>query len=129
MARLGLFSGEKKRFVQFDEDTEVLLLHIDKEALTEITKKAAKAARISGGDAKEIFNQRLGRAAVLGWRNVDNHAHPGLIVDNQPFPYSTANVDLLMRKSLEFSSFVNSEACDSVQFLDIDDEGNAVKNA
>lgn len=128
MARLGLFSTEKKRTVQFDADTEVLIKHIDKEALSELSRKANKAARLSGGDAKEIFNQRLGRAAVLCWRKIDDHSHPGLIVDDQPFPFNETNLDLLMKKSLEFSAFVNEEATDSVQFLDDVAEKAAVKN-
>ena len=128
MARLGLFTSEKKRTVQFDADTEVLIKHIDKEALSEISRKAGKAARLSGGDAKEIFNQRLGRAAVLGWRKIGDHNHPGLIVDDQPFAFTEANLDLLMKKSLEFSAFVNEEATDSVSFLDEEKESAVIKN-
>lgn len=129
MARIGIFQGEKKRWVQYDQDTEILIKHIGKPALSEINQKAQKTARLSGADAKDLFNQRLGRAAVLGWRNIDDHQHPGFIVDEQPLPFSEQNLDMLMRESLEFSAFVNAEAIDSQQFLDDAGADAAVKNA
>lgn len=130
MAQVGIFNTPRTRWVQFDEDTEVELRHIGKEELTEITRKANKASRLGGADAKDVFGQRFARAAVCGWRKIGDHGHPGLIVDGKPFPFSEENLSLLMRCSLEFSAFVNEEAVDSRAFLDDQKEGTEeVKNA
>ncbi|MEM4368374.1 MAG: hypothetical protein QXO21_05145 [Candidatus Anstonellales archaeon] len=122
MGKLGIFDEEKTKWIQFDEDTEVLLKFVSKEELKKISIKAERASRLSGVDPSDVANIQLGRTAVLGWRKIDNHNHPGLIVKGQPFPYTKENVDLLMTKSLEFSKFVNENAINSRIFLEEEEE-------
>lgn len=126
MAELGIFDEEQIRFIQFDEDTEVQIRFIGKEDLTAINRKAEKAARLSGSDDRAIFNQFLAEKCVLGWRNKFNHEHPGIIVNKQPLPFSPENRAMLMKRSIEFSSFVNSTCTNSRLFLE--DQGEDQKN-
>lgn len=128
MARVAIFQGDKKRWAQYDQDTEVLMRYIGKKELSEISQKAQKAARLSDADVKELFNLRLGRAAVLGWRKIEDHDHPGLVLGDAPLPFTPQNLDLLMEHSLEFSGFVNVAAIDAKSFLDETDEAQEVKN-
>ena len=123
MARIGLFvNEEKQKHVQFDEDTEVLVRFVGKKELAELQRKAQKAARLGGADAKDVFNQKLGKAAVKGWRKIGDHGHPGLVVDGKPFPFTEENLALLMEHSLDFSAFVNATAIEAKEFLDDDRE-------
>lgn len=128
MAELGIFDEEKIRWMQFDEDTEIQIRCIGKESLTAISRKSEKAARLSGSDSGDIFNQILGEKAVLGWRNIFNHEHPGLVLQKQPLPFSEQNRNMLMKKSIEFSSFVNSNCTNSRLFLEEVEEENSKKN-
>lgn len=128
MARIGIFSGEKKRWVQFDTDTEVLIRHVGKKELSEITHKTQKTARLSGADSRDVFNLRFGRAAVHGWRKIGQPDHPGLMLGDQPLPFNEQNLNMLMEHSLEFSAFVNETAVDSHQFLEEEEAKGEVKN-
>lgn len=118
MGQLGVFETERIKWFPFDEDTEVGIKHIGKEELEKIKGKAVKAAKLAGADITAVMNQRLGKAAVLGWRKVEEPEHPGFIINGQPFPFNDANRDFLMSKSLEFSNFVNETAINSREYLE-----------
>jgi len=129
MAELGVFDEPKDKWIQYDEDTEVQIRHIGKEELRKINLKAAKTAKLTGVDSVAINNKMVGRAAVLGWRKIDDHSHPGLKMKGQPLPFTQENIDMLMRRSLEFSNFVNENCLDSKLFLDEIEEKEETKNA
>jgi hypothetical protein len=103
----------------YDEDTEVLVRHINKEALAELMKKADKAAKKLGGKESILYDIFLGRAAVLSWRKKDEHTAPGFLTpDGSPLQFTDDNRDKLMRHVREFSSFVFNVATSSESFLD-----------
>ena len=118
MGQLGVFENDRIKWFPFDEDTEVCIKHVGKEELNKIRGKAVKAAKLAGADIAAVMNQRLGKAAVLGWRKVEEPEHPGLIINGQPFPFNDQNRDFLMAKSLEFSNFVNETAINSREYLE-----------
>lgn len=126
MGKLGIFDEEKNKWIQFDEDTEILIKLITKEGLRRIIQKSNKRAKLTGEDTADISDIMLGRDAVLGWRKINDHDHPGLIVNGQPLPFIPENIDMLMKKSLAFSRFVNEYAMDEVTFLKEEEE---IKNA
>lgn len=128
MADLGIFDEPTHKWIQYDEDTEVQVRHIGKEELRKINLKAAKTAKLTGVDSVAINNKMVGRAAVLGWRKINDHNHPGLTMKRQPLPFTPENIDMLMRRSLEFSNFVNENCLDSKLFLDADEEMEETKN-
>jgi hypothetical protein len=118
MAKLGIYNAERKKWIQYDEDTEVLIKHVGKEELNEISTKARKQAKLSGStDIGAIINQRLGKIAVLGWRKIEDPTHPGFVVNDAPLPFTPENVGMLMAKSLDFSNFVNENAINANEFL------------
>ena len=121
MADLGIFDDVQEKWVQFDEDTEVLIRFVDRETLDRITRKSDKAARMSGSDDRKIFNKLLAEAAVHGWRNIDNHDHPGLRVNRQPLLFTPENRDMLMKRSNEFAGFVNTTCINSRLYLEEDE--------
>ena len=126
MGKLGIFDDEKKQWLQFDEDTEVLIKLITKEGLRKIMQKATKRSKLTGEDIADISDALLGREAVLGWRKIEDHNHPGLIVSGQPLPFTPENINMLMKKSIAFSRFVNDACVDETAFLKEDEE---TKNA
>jgi hypothetical protein len=128
MAEIGIFNDEKKKWIQFDSDTEVLIKHIDRQGLNKLRRKAQKAANISDVDATEYFNLRLGREAVHGWRKINDHSHPGLTLQGRPLEFNRENLDMLMSRSLDFSNFVNENAIDAKIFLEEQQELEAEKN-
>ncbi|RJQ22032.1 MAG: hypothetical protein C4560_03125 [Nitrospiraceae bacterium] len=116
MAKFNFSDTDKSRWIQFDVDTEVNIKLITKRELREISKRSAKHAKLTGEDEADVADRLLGRAAVLGWRNKDDHNHPGIIVNDQPCEYNQSNIDLLMAKSLKFSRFVNQTCIDEDEF-------------
>ena len=119
MARIGLFNAEQTRWLRFDSDTEIQIRFLNKEDLAAITKKAVKRAKMTGEDLDRISNQMVGEAAVKGWRNSDNHDHPGLLdAEGAQIPFTPGNRDLLMRYCREFANFVNEAAIDSQRFIE-----------
>ncbi|MBA4395705.1 MAG: hypothetical protein C0407_19300, partial [Desulfobacca sp.] len=100
--------------------------YVTRQDLRKINSKSSKASRLAKEDMSDYSNCLLGRAAVLGWRKVDDHDHPGLIVKGRPFPFSQDNLDILMTKSLDFSKFVN-DVCVDAEMFDLEDE-DTIKN-
>jgi len=126
MSELDIFTKERKKWIQFDKDTEVLIKHIGKEELNAILKKARKEASMSGMDAGIVSNRRFGAAAVHGWRKIGEPEQPGIIVGGNPLPFTPENLAMLMAKSTKFSNFVNLSAVDAEEFLEgIEDTKNA----
>ncbi len=124
MAKVAIFEGERKKWIQYDADTEVLIKLIGKEELRDIMNKATKSARLTGVDISDFADARLCKAAVLGWRKIDDHDHPGLLFgeQEQPLPFTPENVSMLMKKSITFSKFVNEHAMNEAGFLQEDED-------
>jgi hypothetical protein len=116
MGSFDITDTAKTKWLQFDEDTEVCIQLITKPMLRDISKRAAKRAKLTGEDQGDIADKLLGRAAVKCWRKVGAHDEPGFIVNGQPFGHSIDNADLLMAKSLKFSRFVNDTCIDEDEF-------------
>jgi hypothetical protein len=135
MAKALIYDSERKRWIQFDEDTEVLLRFADKAKVGEIMKKAAKRAKLSGGDVDAIANQMVGEYIVLGWRHIDQEKHPDhpgfTDMAGNPLPFTAETRDRFMKKWREFSNFVNENGIDSAAFADDAEDAEvreAVKN-
>jgi hypothetical protein len=124
MGKIGIFDEEQSKWIQFDNDTEVLMQLATKSDLRKINQKAAKRAKLTGENAGDISDCLLGRAVVKSWRKITDYGHPGLIVNGQPLPFTPENIDMLMRKSIKFSRFVNETCIDEDEFID----GEETKN-
>lgn len=118
MAEIAIFPGTtKQRWVPYDGDTEVLIRLVDKARLDEISRVARREAELTGADRDVVVNRNFGREACRGWRKIEDHDHPGLMVGGKPLEFNQDNLDLLMRHSLEFSAFVNRNGMDARGFL------------
>jgi hypothetical protein len=124
MGKIGIFDDEQSKWIQFDNDTEVLMQLATKSDLRRINQKAARRAKLTGENAGDVSDCLLGRAVVKNWRKIADHDHPGLIVNKQPLPFTPENIDMLMRKSIKFSRFVNETCIDEDEFID----GEETKN-
>jgi hypothetical protein len=114
MGEIGFYEEGKKQWIQYDEDTEVLILLLSKEEIRAIGQKSSKAGKKSG----PVYDKLLGRAAVKGWRHKTNLDQPGFSVKGQPFPFSLENLDELMIKSSSFSKFVNDQCLNEDAFIE-----------
>lgn len=91
-------------------DATVKIKYIDSVELKNILRKSQKTEwkkhkPVTVEDDAEA-NKLLGRAAVKGWDKITTNG--------KPFPYSQLNCDLMMKKSYEFSAFVN-DACTEME--------------
>jgi len=132
MAKLGIFDETRKRWIQFDEDTEVLLSYLGKEEALELSKQADKLVSRTGSDRVVVWNQKLGERTVHGWRHLKNYDLPGFTYpDGRPIPFTPENRDLLMKSCREFSVFVGEQTIDAKVFMEIEaqaGEAEAIKN-
>ena len=131
MAEIKIFDKEPKpqKWFDFDEDTEILVEYTEKEDLDEIRAQAARQSRMTLRENIDVIaNGLLGQRKVKGWRKKDDPAQPGLIVNGQPFPYSEKNAAYLMRKSLDFSNFVN-EICLKISQFAEEERAVEIKNS
>jgi hypothetical protein len=125
MAQVALFTEAPQGWIQFDEDTEVLIEYLDRPAAIELNKAVDKIVARTGGDQQIIWGRELGKKAVHGWRNIDqehNPGHPGFVLPDKektPIQFNDANRDLMMKGCREFSIFVNGNAIDAGVFLEI----------
>ena len=117
---------EREKWFPFDEDTEIQIRYLGFKDLKKLNDKANKVKRMEGRARTDFFNCLLGRKVILGWRKIDDHAHPGLIVKGNPFPYTQENIDYLMSNSSTFSKFIN-DYCTDAEAFDIEAE-EAAKN-
>jgi hypothetical protein len=121
MAEVMIFEGSKEKYILFDEDTEVLLRHIDAAKLRKLRAKGQKMANLGGGAEAEHNNRLIGEEAVQGWRHVDQvkfPGHPGFIMQGQPVPFNEVNRNKFMGHWLKFSNFVNENTTDSESFAE-----------
>ena len=118
MGNFDFTEGEKRKWIQFDSDSEVEIKLITKQELREIVKTAAKRAKLTGEDQADIADRLLGRAAVKWWRKVGQPDHPGLLANGEPLPFTLENIDRLMTKSLKFSRFINETCIDEDEFAE-----------
>jgi hypothetical protein len=122
MARVGVFETPPRKWFPYDTDTEVELEFISKDRMNKIVNKADAAAKKLGSPQTLIYDMFLGKAAVHGWRHVDQEKqpnHPGLLLPNgNPLSFSDENRNMLMKGCAEFSGFVFRTCTGSAQFLD-----------
>ncbi len=123
MAKVAIFSEAQRRWIQFDEDTEVLIEYLSRPDAIELNKEVDKLTTRSGGDRQIIWGREFGRRTVFGWRHIDQEKFPGhagiVLPDGAQMPFNDANRDLMMKQCREFSIFVNENAIDAQVFLDI----------
>lgn len=122
MAQVAIFEEKVKRWVRFDEDTEVFLEYLDKSAARVLNKDVDKIVARTGSDWQKIWEQKVGEKTVFGWRHIDqkkNPDHPGILLPGgAPLHFSAENRDLMMRSCREFSMFVGSTTIDASIFLE-----------
>jgi len=119
MAKVGIFETPPKKWFDFDPDTEVLIQHVDKEAMARLLKQAGEAAQKVKAKAGVVSDMFLGKAAVHGWRNKKDHDHPGLLLPGgDPLHFSPENRNTLMTRCREFSEFVFTTSTNAAGFLD-----------
>lgn len=126
MAKIAMFDDEQRRWLRFDEDTELLIRYLDKAAGLELSKKADKISARTGMPHIECWNRLLAETCLLGWRKTDDHDHPGLTTPNGvPIPFTPENRDRLMKGCREISLFVSENAINAGVFLERDQEMEA----
>jgi hypothetical protein len=132
MAKVAIFEDAQQRWIDFDEDTEVLIEYLDKPAALELSKEVDKLVARTGSDRMPIWNQKLGERVVKSWRKRTDHNHPGLIrPSGEPIPFTAENRDMMMKHCREFSSFVGENSIDAKVFLEIQrqpEEQEKIKN-
>lgn len=119
MGKVGIFETPPQKWFKYDNDTEVLIQYIDKGKVNTILMNGAEAAKkmkAKPGILQDIF---LGKAAVFGWRKIDDEAHPGFLMpDGTPIPFTDENRNRLITKNQRFSEWVYRICTDDMQFLD-----------
>lgn len=118
MAKIGVFNEAPQKYIQFDEDTEILLRYVDKEELAGLIRKANEISQKLKTQQNMAYDMFLGKKAVLGWRNIKDHNHPGLLLPGgEPISFTPENRNMLMTKSRDFSEFVFQKCTDASLFL------------
>jgi hypothetical protein len=121
MARVGIFETPPKKYFKYDSDTEVELEFIDKQTLDKVIKQANEAAQKVKTPQGMVYDMFLGKKAVHGWRNINNHSHPGLLLPSgQPIVFNAENRNMMMTGSREFFEFVFRNATNAAAFLNED---------
>jgi len=125
----GLKSEELSAWIQFDDDTEVLISYVSRQDLRALNKKATVTAYARHQKTKEYdpktADMLLGRSAVKDWRALPGR--PGFTMKGEPYPYSQENCDFLMENYNEFANFVNEQAIEFSNFVEeekAEEEGN-----
>jgi hypothetical protein len=119
MAQLGIFENAPKKWVQFDSDSEVSLQYVDKEQLGKLIKQANEVSQKIKTPQGTAYDMFLGKTAVHGWRNINDHSQTGLMLPgNIPIPFTPGNRNMLMIKSRDFSEFVFQKCTNASLFLD-----------
>lgn len=111
-------------WVPYGKDGRVLMRFVTLEELNALRKKATERTWIEHRLVEEKDtvkeNVLLGRAAVRDWDN--------LTVGGEHFPYSEEKCDLLMKRSYEFSDFVNL-VCIQIRFFVKEQEDESKKKS
>lgn len=105
-------------WVDFSEDSKVLLRYVTREELARIYRESKKTVFKNHQREEETDSLKadklLGRAAVRDWQ--------GFTLNGESLPCTSENIDLLMSRWVEFSRFVNEQ---SISFSNFCDEDNA----
>lgn len=120
---IGDIKNELTCWVRFGDDAYVLLRYITRDELNKIRRKATKRELIKGQMFEDTdivdFSLRLGRIAVLDWRN--------LTMKNELFEYNSENRDLLMKRCYEFNDFVQEKCIEITNFIEAKEEESKKK--
>jgi len=120
MAKVAIFDDTLQKWIEYDEDTEVLIQYLPKEAAKELSAKVDKIVNRTGSPWAQVWEQKIAEAAVKGWRQMGNHSHPGFVLpDGSPIPFTPENRDMMMKRCREFSTFVTDNAIDAKIFMEI----------
>jgi len=123
MAKVAIFEEATRGWLEFDEDTEVLIEYLDRPAAIALNKEVDKLTARTGGDRQIIWGRELGKKVVHGWRHKDQEKypdHPGLTLPGgSQIPFNETNRDMMMKSCREFSIFVNESAIDGSIFLEL----------
>lgn len=118
MAKIGVFDEAPQKWFRYDMDTEVRLQYINKGAVNTILMQGAEVAKKMKARAGDMQDVLLGKAAVLGWRKIEDETHPGfLLPDGTPVAFTPENRNRFMTKSRNFSEWVYRICTDEMQFL------------
>jgi len=119
MAKVAVFTDDQRRWLEFDEDTELFVSFLSTEKGRELSKEVDKLTVRSGGDRSVIWNRKLGEKVLHGWRHKTRADHPGLTLpDGSPIPFTPESRDLLMVQCREISMFVSENCLDSKIFIE-----------
>jgi hypothetical protein len=110
---------EVSAWIQFDEDTEVLIAYVSREDLRKLRRQATVTRykhhqKVEEVDEKEL-ERLLGRAAVKDWRALPGR--PGFTMGDEPYLYSEEHCDFLMERLNEFATFVDMVVVDFSSFV------------
>ncbi len=111
-------------WVQFDEETEVLIEYVPRHELLKIYKKSV-VVKYKNHQKVEEYSQEtgdklLGLAAVKDWRPIP--PGKGFTLNSEPFPCTPENVETLMVKWNEFSRFVHDHCSNLAALVERDKE-------
>jgi hypothetical protein len=124
MARVGIFEKPPRKYFKYDTDTEVELEFIDKKTLDAVIKSANEAAQKVKTPQGMVYDMFLGKKAVHNWRRINDHTHPGLLLPNgEAIAFTSANRNMMMTGSRDFSEFVFRNATNATGFLDDEPAG------
>lgn len=122
MAKVGIFDTPPQKWFKYDDDTEVLIQFVDKDAMAKLVRSGEDAAKKLKEDSNVLLDVFLGKKAVLDWRHVDQEkcpGHPGLVLpDGSPIPFNGENRNMLMRRCSAFARFVLAKAATESGFLE-----------
>lgn len=127
MGEINNFEEARQRWIQYDEDTEVLVEYIPKPRLKEELRKAEKTSKLSGLQAADILNMRIAQLAVKGWRKIGRPEHTGLTQKGAQLPFTQENLKLLMEHSYRFSNFVAENATNAHEFVEEQEAKEEIK--
>ena len=128
MAKVAIFDEEQILDLEYDGDTNVLLLYLTKEEAVKLNKDVDKIVQRTGSDWSMVWNQKLGERCVRGWYNRLVEGHPGFVMpDNTPIPFNDANRDMMMKRNREFSLFVGQNAVDGSLALEMKEAAEGKK--
>lgn len=120
----GLKNETLTAWIQFDDDTEVLIAHVSRQGLRALNKKATSTTFVRHQKTKETDSNEadrlLGREAVKDWRALPGRS--GFTMNGESYPYSPENCDFLMEKYNEFANFVNETAIELSNFVEEEKE-------
>ncbi len=130
MAKVAIFSEEQIKTFEYDEDTDVDLAYLTKEAAIKLNKEVDKIVNRTGADWSVVWNQKLGEAVVRRWYHRTDPDHPGFALpDGTPLPFNAENRDMMMKRCREFSMFVGENTVNATEFLNRGKETQKVKNS